>query len=119
MELTQRDYDERKARVEQGIGDDDDRRLVKQYESEGFEASKSTGGADGNPAGSVPGRNADGSDDGTGKPTGSEIRAQAGDTGSDVVGGVPVGRRSETTAGSKDTSTSGKASAGRQSGKQS
>ena len=37
VQLTQQDYDERKQRVEDGTGDDEDRRLVKHYESEGFE----------------------------------------------------------------------------------
>jgi hypothetical protein len=36
MQLTQRDYETRKARVESGQGDDNDRRLVKHYEREGF-----------------------------------------------------------------------------------
>jgi len=36
MELTQEDYEERKSRVETGMGDDDDARLVKLYEREGF-----------------------------------------------------------------------------------
>lgn len=37
MQLTQQDYDARKQRVEDGTGDDEDARLVKHYESEGFE----------------------------------------------------------------------------------
>jgi len=36
MELTQADYEERKARIKEGTGDDDDARLVKLYEKEGF-----------------------------------------------------------------------------------
>lgn len=36
MELTQKDYDERKARVDAGAGDDEDARLVKHYEANGF-----------------------------------------------------------------------------------
>lgn len=42
MELTQSDYDERKARVADGTADDEDRRLVKHYEREGFEPSGDT-----------------------------------------------------------------------------
>lgn len=38
MELTQQDYDTRKARVDKGEGDDEDARLVKQYEAAGFTA---------------------------------------------------------------------------------
>jgi hypothetical protein len=37
MQLTQQDYDARKARVEDGTGDDEDARLVKHYEAEGYE----------------------------------------------------------------------------------
>lgn len=40
MQLTQKDYDERKQRVDAGDGDDEDARLVKHYEAEGFEPSK-------------------------------------------------------------------------------
>lgn len=36
MELTQKDYNERKARLDAGTGDDEDARLVKLYEREGF-----------------------------------------------------------------------------------
>jgi hypothetical protein len=36
----QADYDERKQRCNDGIGSDEDRRLVKQYEAEGFEESR-------------------------------------------------------------------------------
>lgn len=36
MELTQRDFEERKARVDDGTASDEDRRLVKQYEAEGY-----------------------------------------------------------------------------------
>lgn len=36
VNLTQRDYDDRKARVDAGTADDDDRRLVKHYERNGF-----------------------------------------------------------------------------------
>lgn len=45
VKLTQKDYEDRKARVEDGSADDDDRRLVKHYEREGFEV-KSKGGDD-------------------------------------------------------------------------
>jgi hypothetical protein len=38
MEMTQRDYDDRKKRVDDGTGDDEDARLVKLYESEGYQA---------------------------------------------------------------------------------
>lgn len=38
MELTQSDYDERKARVAAGNGTDEDLRLVKHYEDQGFSA---------------------------------------------------------------------------------
>jgi hypothetical protein len=48
VELTQRDYDERKARVDKGEGDDEDARLVKHYEANGFttegEAPQPAGG---------------------------------------------------------------------------
>lgn len=36
MKLTQKDYDTRKARVVAGAGDDEDARLVKHYERQGF-----------------------------------------------------------------------------------
>jgi len=36
MELTQADYEERKVRIEDGTGDDEDARLVKHYERQGF-----------------------------------------------------------------------------------
>lgn len=36
MKLTQKDYDARKARVVAGSGDDEDARLVKHYEANGF-----------------------------------------------------------------------------------
>lgn len=36
MKLTQKDYDTRKARVVAGTGDDEDARLVKHYEANGF-----------------------------------------------------------------------------------
>lgn len=36
MEMTQQDYDDRKARVDAGTGDDEDARLVKEYERQGF-----------------------------------------------------------------------------------
>lgn len=36
MELNQADYEERKRRVDAGEGDDDDQRLVKLYEREGY-----------------------------------------------------------------------------------
>lgn len=39
MEMTQSDYDERLTRVADGTADDEDRRLVKHYEREGFEPS--------------------------------------------------------------------------------
>lgn len=54
MQMTQKDYDERKARVNEGVATDEDLRLVKQYEAEGFreqgdpgstkQADKSTAG---------------------------------------------------------------------------
>jgi hypothetical protein len=40
MKLTQADYDERKQRQNDGLADDDDRRLIKMYEAEGFEQSR-------------------------------------------------------------------------------
>jgi hypothetical protein len=40
MELTQKDYDDRKARVAKGEGDDEDARLVKHYEANGFTATE-------------------------------------------------------------------------------
>jgi hypothetical protein len=40
MELTQQDYDARKARVDKGEGDDEDARLVKHYEVQGFKATE-------------------------------------------------------------------------------
>ncbi len=40
MELTQADYDERKQRQNDGIASDEDRRLIKLYESQGFEQSR-------------------------------------------------------------------------------
>jgi hypothetical protein len=36
MKMTQQDYDARKARVDAGQGDDEDARLVKEYERQGF-----------------------------------------------------------------------------------
>lgn len=36
MKLTQADYEERKARMDAGAADDEDARLVKLYEREGF-----------------------------------------------------------------------------------
>lgn len=36
MKMTQSDYEERKARVESGAADDNDRRLVEHYEREGW-----------------------------------------------------------------------------------
>lgn len=42
MELTQGDYEERKARTLAGQGTDDDTRLVKLYEREGFECRGSS-----------------------------------------------------------------------------
>ncbi len=36
MELTQQDYEERKSRIDAGTASDDDRRLVKHYERQGF-----------------------------------------------------------------------------------
>ncbi len=36
MELTQKDYEERVNRVAAGQGDDEDLRLIKHYESQGF-----------------------------------------------------------------------------------
>jgi len=46
MELTQDDFEDRLARVEDGTADDEDHRLVKHYRREGFE-----------PGGSAPARN--------------------------------------------------------------
>lgn len=37
MELTQEDFDERNARVEDGTADDEDNRLVKLYKREGYQ----------------------------------------------------------------------------------
>jgi len=36
MEMTQQDYQERAARIDDGTATDDDRRLVELYEREGF-----------------------------------------------------------------------------------
>lgn len=36
MEMTQQDYEARKQRVEAGVGTDEDARLVKQYERDGY-----------------------------------------------------------------------------------
>lgn len=36
MELTQQDYEQRYARIRDGEGTDEDRRLVKHYERQGF-----------------------------------------------------------------------------------
>lgn len=36
MEMTQQDFEDRLARVEDGTADDEDRRLVKHYRREGF-----------------------------------------------------------------------------------
>lgn len=36
MQMTQADYNDRKRRVDNGEGDDEDARLVKQYEAEGY-----------------------------------------------------------------------------------
>lgn len=36
MESTQQDFEDRKARIDAGTGSDEDRRLVKQYEKQGF-----------------------------------------------------------------------------------
>lgn len=39
MEMTQQDYDDRKARVDDGSGTDEDQRLVRQYEDAGYTAT--------------------------------------------------------------------------------
>lgn len=41
MELTQQDYDDRRARIDDGTADDEDRRLVKHYMLEGYGADDS------------------------------------------------------------------------------
>lgn len=46
MELTQADYDERKNRVNAGSGDDEDARLVKHYEDNGFELTPRESGTE-------------------------------------------------------------------------
>jgi hypothetical protein len=38
MQMTQADYNDRKRRVDAGTGDDEDARLVKQYEEAGYTA---------------------------------------------------------------------------------
>lgn len=40
MKLTQADYDERKQRQNDGIASDEDRRLIKMYEAEGYRQSR-------------------------------------------------------------------------------
>lgn len=47
MELTQHDYDERVARVAAGTGTDDDLRLIKHYEANGFSAKSGPAEKDG------------------------------------------------------------------------
>lgn len=44
MELTQKDYEERVNRVAAGNGDDEDLRLVKHYEDEGFSTREDSAG---------------------------------------------------------------------------
>lgn len=44
MEMTQQDYDDRKTRVAAGNGTDEDLRLVKLYESEGFSSDETSAG---------------------------------------------------------------------------
>lgn len=39
MKMTQQDYDDRKARADKGEGSDEDTRLVKLYEREGYTAT--------------------------------------------------------------------------------
>jgi len=43
MNMTQDDYDARARRIDEGTADDDDRRLVALYESEGFQRTDSDG----------------------------------------------------------------------------
>jgi hypothetical protein len=45
MEMTQRDFDERLARVEDGSADDEDLRLIKHYRREGFEPGQTSDGS--------------------------------------------------------------------------
>jgi hypothetical protein len=40
MRMTQADYDERKQRQNDGVADDEDRRLIKQYEQDGYTQSR-------------------------------------------------------------------------------
>src|SRR5687768_9342879 len=40
MKMTQSDYDERKQRQNDGVASDDDRRLIKQYEQDGYTESR-------------------------------------------------------------------------------
>lgn len=49
MELTQQDFDTRNARVQDGTGDDEDRRLVKHYLAEGFTPGDKQAGAGAQP----------------------------------------------------------------------
>lgn len=44
VEMTQQDYDERKTRVAAGNGTDEDLRLVKLYESQGFSVDDNSAG---------------------------------------------------------------------------
>lgn len=120
MELTQQDYDARVQRAHAGIATDDDLRLIKLYEREGFEQTdksltpadvqnppKDAGPADADTAGQParsdevapggaqtdkPGSKGGNADDGQGKPSGAEIRDEAGDSGTDVTSGFPTGR---------------------------
>lgn len=101
MQLTQQDYNDRKARVDDDTATDEDRRLIKHYENEGFTRKDEAPEA--------------GADDGQNKSSVSEIRENAGDTGTAVVGGVPAGKAD----GKQDTTTSSGTARGRSaSGKQ-
>lgn len=42
MKMTQRDYEERLARVSEGTADDEDHRLVKHYQREGWTSGNTT-----------------------------------------------------------------------------
>jgi hypothetical protein len=42
MRMTQADYDERKQRQNDGVASDEDRRLIKQYEQDGYTQSRLT-----------------------------------------------------------------------------
>lgn len=79
MDLTQKDYDERKKRLNEGGDNDEDRRLVKLYESEGFEPSKGVPDNSGTPA-AVNDTDAGKGGQGATAP-GHDQRTQASDTG--------------------------------------